>query len=510
MKPLPPLILFILTAALSLASFMFVLDYAIANVSIPYISGDLAVSTNQGTYVITAFAVGNAIGLPLTGWLTKRVGAIRLICFSLLFFTFFSWTCGASLSFEMLVISRFLQGLSSGPVVPLSQTILVSINPPEKKAGALAIWSTIVIAGPIVGPILGGWISYDYIWPWIFYINVPIGLLTAGTIWFFLKKKETPREKIPIDWVGLLFLAIGVSCLQFLLDKGEQYDWIRSPIIMICAVTSFVCFSFLIVWSLTSKKPLIDLTLFKIRTFALSVFYIGVIYAVYFGSVVLVPLWLQTSMNYTSIWAGLAVSPIGIAPFLFGAFMGKAVTKWGVGPLLGICFIFFTVSCFYNAYFDTDVDLWHIGISRALLGCALIFFITPLFALSLQGVSEEKLPSSTGIFHFVRAMSGGIGTSIFTTMWTRRSAFHHMRLGESTTPYSKETTSYLQDLNQVGLQGAQPLAQLNDTVNQQAAMLGINDCFFVMGWVFLGLILLLPLCSSSQKKEKKTVFLKKL
>ncbi len=203
-------------------------------------------------------------------------------------------------------------------MIPLSQTLLIRITPPEKKNGAIAFWSTIVITAPIAGPILGGWISYDYVWPWIFYINIPIGLISAGILWFFLKDKETPIEKTPLDWVGLLFLGIGVTCLQFLLDKGEQYDWLNSSLIRTCSIISLVCFTLLIIWSLTKTRPLIELSLFKIRSFALSVFYIGVIYAIYFGSVVLIPLWLQTNMDYTSIWAGLAVAPIGIAPFLIG------------------------------------------------------------------------------------------------------------------------------------------------------------------------------------------------
>jgi MFS transporter, DHA2 family, multidrug resistance protein len=503
MKPLSGITLFIVTLALSTATFMFVLDYSIANVSIPYISGDMAVAVDQGTYVITSFAVGNAIALAVTGWLAKKVGAVKLICFSLIFFTIFSWTCGAAPNFEFLIISRFLQGLASGPMIPLSQTLLIMSNPPEKKNTALATWSTIVITAPIVGPILGGWISYDYHWPWIFYINIPVGIFSMIAIWLILKNRETPREKVPVDWIGLLLLAIGVTCLQFLLDKGEQYDWLRSDLIRTCAIASFVSFVLLFVWSSTSHNPLIELKLFKIRSFALSVFYIGVMYAIYFGTVVLIPLWLQTSMNYTSIWAGIAVAPIGIAPFLFGPLMGKAVNKYGTRVLLGICFILFAISCFYTAFFDTDIDLWHIGFSRFLLGCALIFFITPLFALSLQDVPQEKLASATGIFHFVRAMCGGIGTSIFTTMWIRRSAYHHARVGESVTLFSDQTTSYLNRLDQLGLKGQSALEQMNMTLDQQANVLSINDCFFLMGWIFLALLLVLPLGRTKKVPQEK-------
>lgn len=491
--------LFLITFALSASTFMFVLDYSIANVSIPYISGDMAVAVDQGTYVITSFAVGNAIALPLTGFLTKRVGGVKLICISLLLFTFFSWLCGAAFTFEMLIISRFLQGLCSGPLIPLSQTLLLTHAPADKKNTFLSFWSTIVITAPIVGPILGGWISYDYTWPWIFYINIPVGIFCILIIWTLLKNKETPLSKPPVDWIGLILLALGVTCLQFLLDKGEQYDWLNSPIILTCAVISFVCFTFLIVWSLTTENPLIELDLFKIRTFAVSVLYITFMYAIYFGSVVLIPLWLQTSMNYTSIWAGIAVAPIGIAPFLMGPFVGKAISKFGVTLLLGICFVLFAIACFYTAYFDTDIDIWHIGFSRFLLGCALIFFITPLFALSLSDIPSPKLASATGIFHFVRAMIGGVGTSVFTTMWIRRSAYHHARIGENVSSFSKETMSYLERLRDLGLPENTSLAQLNETLNKQANMLAINDCSYVMGWIFIALLLFLPLARQKKK-----------
>ncbi len=505
LKPLSGILLFIITLALSTATFMFVLDYSIANVSIPYISGDMAVATDQGTYVITSFAVGNAIALPITGWLTKKVGAVKLICLSLIFFTIFSWTCGAAFNFEMLIVSRFLQGLASGPMIPLSQTLLIMSTPPERKNAALAFWSTIVITAPIVGPILGGWISYDYEWPWIFYINIPVGILSVLAIWLILKKRETPREKAPVDWVGLGLLAIGVTCLQFLLDKGEQYDWLNSNLILWCAIISFVSFTFLLVWSLTTNNPLIELKLFKVRTYAISVFYIGIMYAIYFGSVVLVPLWLQTSMNYTSIWAGLAVAPIGIAPFLLGPLMGKAVTRFGTTRLLGICFILFSFACFYTAFFDTDVDIWHVGFSRFLIGCALVFFITPLFSLSMRDVPSERLASATGIFHFVRAMSGGIGTSIFTTMWIRRSAYHHATVGENLTPYSNQTTAYLDKLGELGLQGESGLAQLNVALSQQADVLSINDCSFLMGWIFVVLLLVLPIGREKKGSSGKEI-----
>jgi DHA2 family multidrug resistance protein len=477
--------------AISIATFMIVLDYSIANVSIPYISGDLAVSVDQGTYVITSFAVGNAIVLPITGWLTKQIGAVKLVVASTVLFVLLSVLCGAAWSFEVLVIGRFLQGLSSGPLIPLSQSLLLESNPPHKKNAVLAFWSSVVIVAPIVGPILGGWLSFDYSWPWIFYINIPIGIISAFCMWLFLRPHETPIQKERLDWLSLLLLAVGVSCLQLLLDKGEQYDWLNSPYMRILAVTSFTSLTLLVIWSFCTDKPLIELKLFKIPSFSLSVLFIAIIYSIYFGSVILIPLWLQTNMGYNAIWAGIAVAPIGIVPFLFSTVSGKMVNKWGTHVPLFICLVLFSFSCFYTAYFDTDVDIYTIGFSRFLLGCAMLFFITPLFALNVRDLDLEQLPSGTGIFHFVRAMMGGVGTAVFTTLWIRRTAYHHAIVGENVTAFSQNTTDYLATLDQLGLKGEQGLAMTNQMLDNQAAMLAQNDCFYFMGWIFLFMILFL-------------------
>ncbi len=496
----------ILSIALSLATFMIVLDYSIANVSIPYIAGDLAVSNQQGTYVITSFAVGNSISLPVTGWLTKRIGAVRLITLSLLLFVFFSWLCGVAWEFDILVSSRFFQGLVSGPLIPLSQTLLITHNLPERKTTVLSFWSAVVVAAPIVGPILGGWISYDYTWPWIFYINLPVGIISAMAIWVILKDRESPIDKEPLDWFSLLLLSIFVCCLQVFLDNGEQYDWLKSNWMRSFIIAAFISVTLLIGWCITSRKPLLELTLFKIPSYAVSVLLMGVIYSIYFGSVVLVPLWLQEYMGYTSIWAGIAVCPIGIAPLLFAKLSGKIVTKIGTLIPLAICCILFAVSCFYTAYFDTDVSVYIIGFSRFLLGCALVFFITPLFSLNVQDLPTNKLASGTGMFHFVRAMMGAVGTAVFTTIWVRRSEYHHQILGDSVTSFSQQANLYFDKLKELGFTGNKALAIANAEMDKQAAMLGINDCFYLMGWIFIALIFILPLARKKKAQREAETF----
>lgn len=483
--------LFLASIAVSLATFLIVLDYTIANVSIPYIAGDLGISANEGTYVITSFAVGSAIALPITGWLTQRIGLIRLTLFALLGFIFFSWTCGISPNLGFLVLSRFLQGIASGPLIPLSQTLIVSIFPPEKKNTAIGFWGMVVIVAPVVGPILGGWISYDIHWPWIFFINIPLGLFSALIIYLLLRPFETPIKKLPTDWIGIILLAIGVSTLQFLLDKGEQYDWTNSPLILTCMITSFLAFLYLVIWELFHPTPLLDLRLLKIPSYNLSCIYISTMYAIYFGGVVLVPLWLQQNMGYTAIWAGIAVAPLGIIPAFFAGLISKLIAKTGQIALIGISLVFFALSSFDGAFFNTDVDLYHVAFSRFLFGFGILFFTVPLFSLSVRDIPLEKLPSSTGMFHFFRAMMGGVGTSVFTTVWTRRSAFHHSNIVAEVLPSHANVSEFYTKLDSLGISGTKAQTFINGLVDQQAAVLGINDCFYVMGWIFLGMISLL-------------------
>lgn len=498
MPPLSKAAQMLATFTLSLASLMMVLDSSIANVSLAYIAGDLAISPNEGIYVITSFAVGNSIALPITNWLSKRVGNVKLITASILLFVLFSLACGLAHKVESLIIFRFFQGFAAGPLIPLSQILLLSIHPAHKKQMALALWGTIIIVGPVVGPIVGGWITYNYSWPWIFYINIPLGVFSAWTIWALLHKRESKIEKLAFDWVGLFLLALGVICFQILIDKGEEWDWFNSYLVRGLGITTCLSFILLGLWCFFHKSPLIDLALFKIRSYTTAIITLLLAFSSYFGSVVLIPLWLQQNMGYTAEWAGFALAPVGIAPILFSRWIPKLLEK--AGPLIVICisFIFFAFSCFFTSRFNTDISIYMIYVTRLISGIGVLFFTVPLFALSLQDIPPDKLNSSSGFFNFVRAMVGGVGSSIFTTIWIRRTAYHHSILAESITPFSRESNHFFTTLAKLGLNETQDLGFLNDTVNTQAAVLGLNDCFFLMGWIFLSLI---PLIILGKKKN---------
>ena len=270
-RPLEGIALALLTLALSMATFMQVLDTTIANVAIPTIAGNLGASSSQGTWVITSFGVANAISLPLTGWLAKRFGEVKLFLWSTALFVIASWLCGMAQSLELLILFRVLQGLVAGPMIPLSQSLLLSSYPPKKRGMALSLWSMTVIVAPIFGPILGGWISDNYHWGWIFFINVPLGVVVFFLCTRMLRGRETAIQRNPIDLVGLSLLVLGVGALQLMLDRGKELDWFASNEVIGLAIAAVVGISFLIVWELGDKHPIIDLSLFKHRNFAIGV-----------------------------------------------------------------------------------------------------------------------------------------------------------------------------------------------------------------------------------------------
>jgi DHA2 family multidrug resistance protein len=477
---------------------MLSIDYAIANISIPYISGNLGVSNDEGTYVITWFAVGNAVGLALTGWLTKRIGKIKLIISSIALFTFFSWLCGFSFHLNMLVVCRFLQGLTGGPIVPLSQSLIVEHGSPETRRKDLAIWAGIVITAPVLGPIIGGYISYWYSWPWIFYINIPIGIFCTFTISRLLQEKTLDVEKTPGDILGIIFLLIGVSCLQIFLDKGQQWDWLNSNSICFLISAFFISFTYLIIWEVWQRNPLLNLHLFAYPSFSLSIICLSVSYAIYFGSIVLIPLWLQEYMGYDPVWAGIAMAALGIGPILFSLLSPLIIHKIGNIRTLMLGFLIFAIGCFYNSYFNTEITFGRIAFARFLFGLAFVFYVNPLIGLSIENIPTAELPNATGIFHFIRSLIGGIGTAIFKTLWERRTVYHHEVIGSNLTPFHPFTPK---------IQSTSELISLNHLLDQQAALLAINDAFYLMGWCFLFLIAFLLIWYLWHMKSKVQILL---
>jgi len=471
-------------------AFLFVLDYSIANVAIPYIAGDLAVSNDQGTYVITAFAVGNAIFLPMTGWLVKRIGSTKLFALSVACFTLLSFLCGVSTSILELVLFRFLQGAVAGPMIPLGQTFIVRMFSGHMQNFATSLFAMVVLVAPVLGPIIGGFICINYHWGWIFFINVPIGIASTMIIALQFKSYETPTQRWPLDYIGFILLAVGITALQILLDKGQQWNWLTDPRIQVLSICAFLGLLYLVIRCLTTDHPFINLHLFKKWTFTMACLILSLGYSLYFGMIVLIPLWLQTYMGYDALWAGLAVAPIGFLPILFGASVARLMKVFGRTALLLVTFLFFALSCYYVTFFTPQVNFFHIAFSRLLLGGGVLFFVTPIFSLATMELNEEELPMGTGIFHFLRALSGGIGTSVYTTIWYRRMDHQHLNFAEMMTPYSSPTGEYLDTLKDIGLTGEKALAAANTMVDKQASVFAICETFALMTLVSLVLLFL--------------------
>ena len=478
------------TIALSLATFMNVLDSSIANVSIPAISGDLGVSPSQGTWVITSFAVANAISVPLTGWLTQRFGPVRLFVTSILLFVVASWLCGLAPNIGMLIAFRVLQGFVAGPMIPLSQTLLLSSYPRAKAGSAMAMWAMTVLVAPVAGPLLGGWITDNISWPWIFYINIPVGLIAAAITWSIYQKRDPGPRRSPFDAIGLALLVVWIGALQIMVDKGKELDWFGSTQIVVLAVVAVVGLAFFLAWELTEEHPIVDLRLFGGRNFLMGTLALSVAYGLFFGNVVLLPLWLQQYMGYTATWAGLATAPVGILAIIISPWVGKNVARIDPRRLTTVAFLGFALVLVMRSHFNVQADFRTILIPTVLQGAAMAFFFIPLQAIIFSGLTPDRMPAAAGLSNFVRITAGAIGTSIFTTLWENRAALHHAELAEMVNSSSTAATATMGQLGAAGLDPAQAMAMVNRMIDQQAYTMAVDDLFLLSGMLFLVLLVL--------------------
>jgi len=477
------------TVAVALATFMNVLDTSIANVAIPTISGNLGVSVDEGTWVITVFAAANAVSIPLTGWLTQRLGQIKLFVGAVALFTLASFLCGIAPTLPILLFARVLQGVVAGPLIPMSQAILLGSYPKEKSSMALALWAMTATVGPIAGPSLGGWITDRYSWSWIFYINIPVGIFAALVSWKIYHKRESVTRKLPIDLVGLLLLITWVGALQIMLDKGRDLDWFDSGLIVGLGVTAAVSFVFFVIWELTEEHPIVDLRLFGQRNFLGGTVAISVAYGVFFGNLVLLPQWMQEYLNYRSVDAGMMLAPLGIFALLLSPVVGKILPKSDARILATVAFLIFAGVFYMRSDYVLEIDTWHLIVPTLLQGIPMALFFIPLTAIILSGQPPHKLPAAAGLSNFVRVFCGAVGTSIAGTVWNNRTILHHERLTEAANadnPLFAHQIDMIRSLLHLDSNAANNL--FDSTVNAQAAMMGLNDIFFVSAIIFLMII----------------------
>lgn len=481
--------LVLVTIVLALATFMQVLDSTIANVAIPTISGALGVSDNEGTWVITAFGVSNAISIVMTGFLAKRYGEVAVFLWATALFTLFSFLCGLSESLDMLILFRVIQGAVAGPVIPLSQSILLRGYPIALQKIALAFWSMTIILAPVFGPIMGGYISDNYDWGWIFFINIPIGIFVVVCGAFLLRKIESVKDAIPFNAIGLSLLVLGVGSLQLLLDKGEQLNWLQSKEIVILTIISVIALTFLVIWELTGKNPVVDLKLFLYPNFTIGTLATSLAYLLYFGAIVLIPQLLQEVYGYTATWAGIALAPIGFFPVLLAIPVAKIAGKIDLRWIITFSFLFYALCFFMRAYtFNPQINFFGIALPQLIQGIAVAAFFMPLTTLTLSGLPTSKLASASGLTNFFRTLAGSIGTSITTTMWSDRASLHHAHLTESITDYAPESVHFYQELAAKGMSHAQISTYLNEQITAESLIISANEIFWLCGWTFIVLI----------------------
>ncbi|WP_305805798.1 DHA2 family efflux MFS transporter permease subunit [Stenotrophomonas sp. YIM B06876] len=474
------------TAGLALASFMQVLDTAIANVSLPAIAGNLGASSQQATWVITSFAVSTAIALPLTGYLSRRFGETRLFVMATLSFSVASLLCGLAQSMGMLVVSRALQGFVAGPMYPITQSLLVSIYPRAKRGQALALLSMITVVAPIIGPILGGWITDSYSWEWIFLINVPLGIFAALVVGNQLHGRPEQIEKPKMDYVGLITLVIGVGALQLVLDLGNDEDWFNSSTIIVLACTAVVALAVFLIWELTDRDPIVDLRLFRHRNFRAGTLALVVAYAAFFSVALLIPLWLQRDLGYTAVWAGLATAPIGLLPVLLTPIVGKYSSRFDMRMLATVAFVFLSLTSFLRADFTLQVDFIHVAGVQLIMGIGVALFFMPVLQILLSDLDGIEIAAGSGLATFLRTLGGSFAVSLTTWLWARRTVVHHAQLTEHISAYTPGMQAQVSAMGQGDLpRGA---ALLSGMIDQQASQMGFNDIFYLLGWVFLAII----------------------
>lgn len=476
----------LVTFALSLATFMQVLDTTIANVAIPTIAGDLGASTTQGTWVITSFGVANAISVPITGWLAKRFGEVKLFMLATLGFVLSSLLCGLAPSLEWLILFRVLQGALAGPMIPLSQSLLLQSYPPDKRGLAMALWTMTIIVAPIFGPILGGWISDNWHWSWIFFINVPVGILACWLAWGLLRERETATLQLPIDKLGLILLVVGVGCLQMMLDRGKELDWFHSAEIIAYGVVALLSLSYLVIWELYDEHPVIDLSLFRDRNFTVGVIAISISFMLYFGAIVMLPLLMQTQLGYTATEAGLATAPIGILPVLLSPLIGKNAHRLDMRKVVTISLLMFAF-CFWWRYatFNPGMTFADLAWPQFVQGIALAGFFMPLTQITLSNIKPQQLASAASLSNFLRTLAGSIGASVFIWQWEQREAVHHVQLTEHVSLYDEATRQALAAMQQAGLSLEQAAATLARDVTRQGMFIGANELFLACSVLFL-------------------------
>lgn len=477
---LTPMQLRLAAVVLAFSNFIVVLDMTVANVSVPHIAGSLGVSPSQGSWVITSYAVAEAVSVPLTGWLAQRFGAVRLYLAAMFGFGLFSLLCGSSVTLTMIIASRIGQGLCGGLLMPLSQTLLFRIYTGEHRPRAMLVSAMTTMLGPALGPTIGGLINDTMSWHWVFLINLPLVAVCLVTVYSMLHAHDGPGQKVRVDFVGLALLLVWVGALQFTLDFGRERDWFTDPFIVVLAVVAAVGFCAFVIWELTDDHPIVDIRVFRHGGFTFGVIAMSLCFGGYFASIVVIPQWLQSTMGYPAVWAGFITSCTAIAALSTSWLAAKTVAR-GVDPRLLVSLAVAWMGCMslLRAQWSNDSDFFAIALPVLLQGFGMSFFMLPLTTITLNSVSADELTSATGIQNFTRTITVGIATALALTIWGNSQQQAHSELAANLRPDEAMRT-----LTGAGMNQEQASRMISNLVDREAVTMAVDQVFLITGAAF--------------------------
>ncbi len=468
---------FLASAGVLLASFMNVLDTTIAVVALPAISGGLGATPSQGSWVLTIYSVCLAVVLPLAGWISRRFGQIRSFYIAVFVFTLTSWLCASASSFNELLIFRALQGMSGGLLIPYSQSIILRIYPVEEHGKALGLWGLTSAVGPVAGPILGGLITDHLGWPWIFYINIPIGLFCVWACVTFMRRYETPIKRVPVDVIGLLLLVVGIISLQLMLDRGHELDWFASRQVWVLAGVGTLCLVFFFIWELDEEHPVVDLSLFAGFSFTIGAVMTALFYGVFIVVAVMYPLWMQTVMGYTPGAAGMVMAMTTLFPILTMPLLGQRARNWDPRLAIFAGIALMIVIVMLHGSLTVQVSSTYLTVVRFMIGLSMPFVWTPLMMITFSNIAAHKMDDATGLYNFLRMLASSMATALGITLWDDRTIVHRADLVARMSESSIERTEFLTQATAATGDVDAALVMAENIIFQQARTMAQQDVF---------------------------------
>ncbi|MCU1327824.1 MAG: drug resistance transporter, EmrB/QacA subfamily [Bryobacterales bacterium] len=500
--------------AVMCGTFMEVLDTTVVNVSLPHIAGSLSASTEEATWALTSYLVANAIVLPITGWLANFFGRKRLLTMSLIGFTVASFFCGFATTLPMLIVFRVIQGAAGGALQPLSQAVLLEAFPPEKRGKAMGVWGLGVVVAPILGPVLGGWLTDTYSWRWVCYINIPVGVLSVlMTKRYVFDPSYIKRASTGIDYWGISMLVVGIGALQIFLDKGQQEDWFASNWILGLAATALLTLVIFVMYELVIKNPVVDFRVFRDRTYSTGTVLMTLVGFVLYGSLVLMPLWLQILLGYSAYDAGVAMAPRGMGSFIAMPVVGTMIARFDPRKLLATGLFLGGATMFYLSRLSLAAGYWDFFWPQFVQGVSLGLLFVPLTTISMAGIMRERMGNATSMFNLLRNLGGGIGIAAVTTMQSRFAQTYINRLGSHVTAYDRGATGLTQGFsNLMQSRGSDPVTAAHQgyvmtfgVIAKQATILTYLQIYQVLAIVFWCMIPLVLLMRKPPKSSEPIV-----